>query len=70
LFLCRRRIATTAPTTPAATAAPMSTHAQAGRPPDSDELFSLDAAAAAAAAAAAWLDDVSVVVVVVGVVVV
>jgi hypothetical protein len=53
---------------PAATPAPMSTHAQPGRPPDSEELFSLDAtAAAAAAAAAAWLEEV---VVVVGVVVV
>jgi hypothetical protein len=68
LFRRRRRIATTAPTMPAATPAPISTHAQPGRPPDSEELFSLDAAAAAAAAAAAWLDEVSVVVV--GVVVV
>lgn len=63
-------MATTAPTMPAAKAAPISTHAQPGRPPDSEGLFSLDAAAAAAAAAAAWLDEVSVVVVVVGVVVV
>jgi len=71
LLRWRRRIAMTAPTIPAAIAAPMRTHAQPGRPPDSDELFSLDAAAAAAAAAApAWLVDVVVVVVVVGVVVV
>jgi hypothetical protein len=70
LFRCRRRNATIAPTMPAATPAPMSTHAHAGRPPDSEELFSFDAAAAAAAAAAAWFDEVSVVVVVVGVVVV
>jgi hypothetical protein len=55
---------------PAATPAPISTHAHAGRPLEPDELFSLEAAAAAAAAAApAWL-VVSVVVVVVGVVVV
>ena len=67
---CRRRNATTAPTMPAATPIPMSTHAHAGRPLDSEEFFSFDAAAAAAAAAAAWFDEVSVVVVVVGVVVV
>jgi hypothetical protein len=52
-LLCRRRrITTYAPTMPAATPAPISTHAQAGRPLDSGGLFCLDAAAAAAAAAA------------------
>jgi hypothetical protein len=52
-FRCRRRIATNAPTRPAAIAAPISTHAQPGRPPDSEELFPFAAAAAAAAAAPA-----------------
>jgi hypothetical protein len=56
---------------PAATPAPISTHAQAGRPPDSEE-FCLDLAAAAPAAAAGrwFVVSVVVVVVVVGVVVV
>jgi len=51
----------------AATPAPISTQAQPGRPPDSEELFSFDAAAAAAAGFEVVV--VLVVVVVVGVVV-
>jgi hypothetical protein len=61
--LRRRRITTIAHATPPATAAPISAHAQPGRPFDSSKDFeALFAAAAAPTAAGAWLVVVVVVV--------